>query len=321
MVLKVGSLFAGIGGIDLAFQQAGCKVVWAIEKDAACCQTYWHNFLDTRLCEADIQTVNPQSFSAIDILVAGFPCQPFSVAGKQLGFADIRGTLFYEIARFAKELQPQCIFLENVPNLMEHDEGRTFLVIHNVLSELGYFVRYQVMRASEYGGIPQIRDRIYIVAFKDIKLCDHFSYPEKIELALGIETILRRNQKKDDAYYLGTDAFGQFASKIVTRKNCIYRVYHESIKPTANQMCPTLTASMGMRSNQVHLVRDDFGVRRLTIRECLEFQGFLRTFSFPKTITLKDAYKQCGNTVVVPVVKRIAQKICDVIDYYDLEDE
>ncbi len=322
MALKVGSLFAGIGGIDLAFQQAGCNIVWAIEKDSACCKTYRYNFPETKLYEEDIQSVEPKFLSEIDILVAGFPCQPFSVAGKQLGFADIRGTLFYEIARFAKELQPQCLFLENVPNLMEHDNGRTFLVIHNVLSELGYFFRYQVIRASEYGGVPQIRDRIYIVAFKDIKLCDHFTYPEKIELSLSIEAILKRSQKQNDIYYyLEMDAFGKYAAKIVTRKDCIYRVYHESIKPTSNQMCPTLTASMGTRANQVHLVRDDFGVRKLTIRECLEFQGFPKTFCFPSSITIADAYKQCGNTVVVPVVKRIAKKLRDVLDYFDLEDE
>ncbi len=313
--MTVGSLFSGIGGIDIGFNQAGFSVAWAIEKDAACCRTYRHNFPNINLIESDICKVETERLSTVDVIAAGFPCQPFSIAGKQLGFADIRGTLFYEVARIARDLQPRCLFLENVPNLIEHDKGRTFITIHNVLSELGYFIRYKVMRASEYGNVPQIRDRIYIVAFKDIADCDNFEYPECEKLTLTIDQIIKRDEQKQKVYYYSDDdKFAITARKIVKQKDSIYRVYHDSIKITQNRMCPTLTASMGTQKNQVHLIVDDFGLRKLTVRECLDFQGFPSSFAIPFSNTIEEAYKQCGNTVCVPVVKRIAERIKGVIE-------
>lgn len=316
MELSVGSLFAGIGGIDIAFQQSGFNVKWAIEKDSACCRTYRHNFSDINLIENDICLVNPSELEYVDILVAGFPCQAFSIGGLQRGFEDKRGNLFFEIQKFIEYNEPRFVFLENVPNLIEHDNGNTFNRIHNALSELNYTIRYKVMRASEYGGVPQIRDRIYIVAFRDDEECEKFSFPEKIELTTSIEEVLQRNVKKHVVYYYDKrHPFYSKANNIVNRKDSIYRVYHESIKCTQNQMCPTLTATMGTRANQVHLVRDNYGIRKLTINECLRFQGFPANFRFPNTITLTGAYKQIGNSVCVPVIQRIAQHIrtlCDI---------
>ena len=310
MALKVGSLFSGIGGIDIAFQQAVYKVAWAIEKDAACCRTYRHNFKDVDLIETDIRNVDPCTLERVDIITAGFPCQPFSIAGNQRGFDDERGRLFYEVGRFIKTHKPRFVFLENVPNLMEHNEGKTFLVVHDVLADLNYSIRYRVFRASEYGGVPQIRDRIYIVAFRDQEDCDRFGFPDKMDLQLSIEDVLVRSQPKHEIYYYTQDDdFYKKASKIVKSHDAIYRVYHESIKVTQNHMCPTLTASMGTSKNQVPLVVDDFGLRKLTLQECLNFQGFPKEYYFPNTITIEDAYKQVGNTVCVPVVKRIAEQI------------
>lgn len=310
MALKIGSLFSGIGGIDLAFQQAGFKIEWAIEKDVACCRTYMHNFKDTLLIENDIRYVDPSMLCDVDVITAGFPCQPFSVAGKQRGFNDARGHLFYEVGKFISAYKPRLIFLENVPNLMDHDEGKTFNIVHNILSELDYSIRYRVLRASEYGGIPQIRDRIYIVAFREQEDCDVFQFPDKMDLNVTIEDVLQRNQKKHEIYYYSEDSlFYKKASKIVVKRDSIYRVYHDSIKITQNRMCPTLTASMGTTKNQVPLIVDDYGLRKLTLRECLDFQGFPKEFYFPKNIALNDAYKQVGNSVCVPVIKRIATEI------------
>lgn len=271
MELTVGSLFSGIGGIDIAFQQAGFNVKWAIEKDVACCRTYRHNFRDVTLIEKDIRGVNPNDLEKVDVITAGFPCQPFSIAGKQRGFDDERGHLFYEVGKFISAYKPRFVFLENVPNLMEHNGGKSFLVVHDVLADLNYSIRYRVLRASEYGGVPQIRDRIYIVAFREQEDCDRFEFPDKMDLQFSIEDVLLRSQRKHEIYYYTQDDdFYKKASQIVTRYDSIYRVYHESIKVTQNKMCPTLTASMGIYSNQVPLVKDEYGIRRLTIRECLE---------------------------------------------------
>ena len=314
MELSVGSLFSGIGGIDIAFQQVGFNIKWAIEKDPACCRTYRHNFRDANLIGTDIRLVNPSKLECVDGLVAGFPCQAFSIGGFQRGFEDHRGNLFFEIKKFITYNEPRFVFLENVPNLIEHDNGKTFIQIHNLFSELNYTLRYKVMRASEYGGVPQIRDRIYIVAFRNEEYCEEFSFPEKIELKATIEEILQRNVKKHKVYYYGKeDSFYIKANSIVSRSDSIYRVYHESVKCTQNRMCPTLTASMGTRANQVHLVRDNFGIRKLTIGECLRFQGFPEEFRFPNTITLNDAYKQIGNSVCVPVIQRIASNIFELV--------
>ena len=312
--MQIGSLFSGIGGLELGFMQAGFTVAWAIEKDAACCRTYRHNFKDVNLIETDIRNVDPSMLDCVDVITAGFPCQPFSIAGKQRGFDDERGHLFYEVGRFIKTHRPRFVFLENVSNLMEHDEGKTFLVVHDVLADLNYSIRYRVLRASEYGGVPQIRDRIYIVAFRDQEDCDRFEFPSKMDLEVTIEDVLNRKQKKHDIYYYSiADPFYKKASKIVTRHDSIYRVYHDSIKVTQNRMCPTLTASMGISKNQVPLVVDDFGFRKITLQECLNFQGFPKEYYFTNNITIDDAYKQVGNSVCVPVIRRIAEKINEAI--------
>ena len=308
--MRVGSLFSGIGGIDLGFSQAGFQIAWGIENDPASCNTYRANLKSDLLIEQDIRNVRVETLPHIDVIVAGFPCQAFSVGGKQQGFSDNRGNLFFEIARFVQFHKPRYIFLENVANLIQHNNGKTFHVIYNTLIQYGYYIRYRVMRASEYGNIPQIRDRIYIVAFREIEDCDNFSFPEPIELKTQISDIINRTKQVHDVYYYkNNDPFSLAAKEIVKRKDSIYRVYHSSIKLTQNFMCPTLTASMGTQKNQVPLIRDDYGVRKLTPRECLCFQGFPDAFVFPKTTTLENAYKQIGNSVCVPVIKRIAEKI------------
>jgi DNA (cytosine-5)-methyltransferase 1 len=304
-------MFAGIGGICLGFKQAGCSIVWANEKDKAACNTYRHNFGGGWLCESDICKVVPQSIPDFDILTAGFPCQPFSIAGEQRGFRDPRGNLFFEIARIVDVKRPKVIFLENVSNLVEHDNGRTFLVIYNSLAQFGYAVRYKVMDAHVYGNIPQPRSRIFIAAFLDYDMCDRFKFPEPIDLTQGINDVINRGDKKHGSYYYSTDSevVQQYGSQILDR-NYIYRISDKGLIRVRNHYCPTLTANMGFYPNRVPVVCDDYGIRRLTHRECLDFQGFPAEYGFPKTITVDDAYRQIGNSVCVPVIRRIAEQIC-----------
>ena len=155
--MRVCSLFSGIGGIDLGFQQAGFDIVWANEFDKDAARTYRHNFGTSHLVEADIRSVDPSAIPDFDVLVAGFPCQPFSIMGFKKGFKDPRGNLFFEIARIAEAKLPKVIFLENVANLLEHDEGKSFLTVYNALVPLGYTFKYQVMDAMEYAGFKLVR--------------------------------------------------------------------------------------------------------------------------------------------------------------------
>jgi DNA (cytosine-5)-methyltransferase 1 len=310
MGLNVASMFAGIGGICLGFKQAGDDIVWANERDKAACKTYRHNFGGGWLIESDICKIEPQTIPDFDVLTAGFPCQPFSIAGEQKGFRDPRGNLFFEIARVVDIKRPKVIFLENVCNLMEHDNGRTFLVIYNSLAGFGYAVRYKVMDAHEYGNIPQPRSRIFIVAFLDYDMCDTFNFPDPIDLTLGINDVINRSERKHGAYYYNADSevVKQYRSKIIER-DYIYRISDKGLIRVRNHYCPTLTANMGFYPNRVPIVCDNYGIRKLTHRECLDFQGFPADYGFPKTITIDDAYRQIGNSVCVPVIKRIAERI------------
>ncbi|WP_409969658.1 DNA (cytosine-5-)-methyltransferase [Bengtsoniella intestinalis] len=310
--LKVASLFAGIGGICLGFRQAGFEVVWANERDHKACNTYRKNWKDTSLVEEDISKIDPHTIPDFDVLVAGFPCQPFSTAGKQRGFSDPRGNLFFEIARIADIKKPSVIFLENVANLQEHDKGRTFLTIYNTLVELGYVIRYRIMTSMRHGNIPQLRNRIFIVAFLDEGACQRFVYPEEIPLERTIHDIVHSNIQQHEIYYCNAEIQQEFASQIIDQDS-IYQMTDWGLRKNRNHVCPTLTAFMGMRKGRVPMVRDDFGIRYLTLRECLDFQGFPETFKFPNTIQIQDAYKQIGNSVTVPVIRRIAENLFTVM--------
>ncbi len=306
---SICSLFSGIGGIDIAFQQVGFNIVFANEYDKAACKTYRHNFSGDYLFEADIKTLKSDSIPDFEVLTAGFPCQPFSIAGKQRGFDDKRGNLFFEIIRIIDKKRPSIVFLENVPNLIQHDNGMTFLVIYNSLAQFGYTVFYKVMSGNDYGNLPQIRKRIYIVAVSDDNVVKKFHHIDPITLCKSSEDIIKRNIKQHDIYYYNDKQMFQYLSENMKDKKAIYRITDTEVRRTKNKMCPTLTANMGTYPNRVPVIWDDYGIRKLTLRECLEFQGFPKEFHFPNSITIDDAYKQIGNSVCVPVVKRIAERI------------
>lgn len=312
--LKIGSLFAGIGGIDLAFAQAGFEIVWANEIDKDACKTYQHNFPDTILSEYDIRKIKASSIPDFNILTAGFPCQSFSVCGNKKGFEDERGNLFFEIMRFADEKKPEVIFLENVANLTEHDNGKTFNRIHNELSERNYYIRYIIADACNYG-IPQHRTRTYIVAFNDFEMCNKFKFPEEQPLKKHIFDIIDRSIRADDKYYLDEKSVQyQKMKAAITDKNQIYRFSDYGIQKSKDGISFTLKANMGTWYNRVPVIKDNFGIRTITPKECLALQGFPATFDFPD-IPIKSMYKQSGNTVVVRVVKQIAKHIKDTGEY------
>ena len=311
--MKVCSLFSGIGGIDLAFKQAGFEIVWANEFDRDAAKTYRHNFGGDHLVERDIKSVKTEDIPDFDVLVAGFPCQPFSIAGKQKGFDDPRGNLFFEIARIVKDKRPPVIFLENVANLLQHDDGKTFLTIYNALVPFGYTFKYRVMDAIEYGNVPQHRTRIFIVAFLDNDKCEQFEFPDKLKLTVKLNDILVRNAKHDSSYYYTDNSvYYEDLERIVTDKSALYKIYDSGVSGKAYYVCPTLTANMGTFPDRVPIIKDDYGIRKITPYECLALQGFPKEYRFPK-IPMASAYKQCGNSVVVPVIRRIAEKIKEVM--------
>ena len=312
--LRVCSLFSGIGGIDLGFQQAGFDIVWANEFDKDAATTYKLNFGNDLLSEKDIRKVDINVIPAFDVLVAGFPCQPFSSAGKQKGFEDPRGDLFFQIARIVEAKRPQYVFLENVSNLLDHDDGKSFLTVYNTLVPYGYSFRYRVMDSFEYGNIPQHRKRIFIVGFLDEEKCERFSFPEKIECKTKLNDFIDRHTKHDKSYYYdGNSFYYTDLKRIVTDYNALYKINDRGVSTKAYYICPTLTANMGTFPDRVPIVIDDYGIRKITPYECLALQGFPKDFRF-SGIPMNSAYKQCGNSVVVPVIRRIAERIRAIIE-------
>lgn len=314
--MKLASFFAGVGGIDLAFEQAGFIPTYANEIKDTSCQTFEENF-SVKVDNRDIKDVLPSDIPRCEVFVAGFPCQAFSIAGHRQGFNDEkgRGTLFFELLRLIKEKKPAVVFLENVKNLRTHDKGNTFKVIYDSLSNLGYHISYEVLNSYKYGDIPQNRERIYIVAFLDEKKWEKFKFPEEIELKNTIHKYINFKDKLDDRYYY-TPEKCRFYNELLTgmrSNNTLYQWRRQYVRENKNNLCPTLTANMGTGGHNVPLVKTLTGIRKLTPRECFNFQGFPLDFKLPSHLSHGKLYEQAGNSVVVPVVKRIADNILSAL--------
>ena len=309
--MKVCSLFCGIGGIDLAFEQAGHEIIWANDDNKFACMTYRHNFPKVNLVKADIRSIDKSTIPDCDIVTAGFPCQPFSVCGKQKGFSDERGNLFFEVGKVIDAKQPKIVFLENVANLTEHDNGKTFNIIHNELAGRGYYIRYIIADACDYG-IPQHRTRTYVVAFKSKSECDNFVFPKKVSLGKRITDIIDLSVKADERYYYsqGTAKYERL-NKAITDKNQLYRFSDWGIQSSKDGIAFTLKANMGTYPNRIPIIKDDFDIRNITPRECLALQGFSPSFAFPDSVPEREQYKQAGNTVCISAVNSIAKKLAN----------
>lgn len=300
-------MFAGIGGIDLAFVQVGCEIVWANEIDRYACKTYKLNFGDDILAEGDIGGILTKDIPNIDILTAGFPCQAFSSVGLLKGFDDPRGNLFFEVIRIVKDIRPRVVFLENVANLLKHDNGNTFKIIKNLLEVLGYTVLFRVMNATQYGDIPQQRNRIYIVAFRYQTNCLKFIFPDMIPLTKTAFDLFDK-QRQNDKYYMDGHRMWDQMMEYMTERNRIYRFTDWGLSRGRVGICPTLLAAMGSRFERIPFFYDDYSVRLMTPRECARIQGFPENYVFSE-INEKQVYKQIGNSVAIPVVRRIAKNI------------
>ena len=315
-MFRCASFFAGVGGIDLGFEQAGFDVVYANEICEKASLTFKQNHeiqLDTR----DIRDVKSSEIPDFDVMLAGFPCQAFSVAGYRQGFDDEkgRGNLYFELERIMEEKKPSVVLLENVKNLVGHDKGRTFSIIRNSMQSLGYEIHHKVMNACDYGDIPQNRERIYVVGFLDSGISDCFKFPDKVQLETTIGDIFDFEERVDDRYYYGEDAYMYpDLKREVTSNETVYQWRRKYVRENKSKLCPTLTANMGTGGHNVPLILTAHGIRKLTPKECFMIQGFDTTFELPDEVANSHLYKQAGNSVVVPVIRRIAKSIMSAIN-------
>ncbi|RIY34221.1 DNA (cytosine-5-)-methyltransferase [Psittacicella melopsittaci] len=301
---KVIDLFAGIGGIRLGFQQTGkTHVVFSSEIDKFAAKTYRLNYGEEP-CR-DITQISNEQIPEHDILLAGFPCQAFSQAGKKLGFADTRGTLFFEVARILEAKRPRAFLLENVKNLVSHDRGNTFKTIIRVLEELDYQVYYQVLKARDFG-VPQNRERIYIVGFdkQQVKACRDFTFPQATGKVTRVGDIL---ETQVDSKYTISDKLWQGHQRRKAEHQEKGNGFGYSLFDHESPYTNTISARYYKDGSEILIAQDKANPRKLTPREAARLQGFPEEFIIP--VSDMQSYKQFGNSVSVPVINAIAKQI------------
>lgn len=299
--MRVVSLFSGIGGLDKGFEDTGFEVIWANDFDKYAVQTYAANF-DNEIVYGDINKISLEDIPDCEVIIGGFPCQAFSMMGEQRGFEDARGTLFFRIAEIIKDkidkgVKPKAIILENVRALRTHDSGRTFKTIEKILKEdLGYKVFVDVLNSADYG-VPQTRNRTYIVCFSNTDA--EFEYPEKEALNITLQDVLEHDV--NEKYFLSD----KILPTILSNGTGGYKAKSEIDLPIARPLCATM-AKMH-RACQDNYVTQNGKVRRLTPRECARLQGFDDSFIIP--VSDSQAYKQFGNAVTVNVSRAVANSV------------
>ena len=308
-------LFAGIGGFRIPMQNLGGACVVSSEFDSNAQRTYLHNFGEVPFGDITRESTKGYIPNDFDVLCAGFPCQAFSVAGHRRGFEDARGTLFFDVAEIIRRKRPKAVFLENVKNLKSHDEGRTFEVITNTLQDLGYVVFHKIMNSMEYANVPQNRERIFIVCFDPDQVPNYheFSFPERVELTKNIHDCI--DLGVTDAKYFYTKKMNHYDELVsgITDPNSVYQWRRQYVRQNKSSVCPTLTANMGTGGHNVPLILTQKGIRKLTPKECLNFQGYPQEYQFPTSLADSAKYKQAGNSVVVPLIQRVCERIVKVI--------
>lgn len=311
------AFFAGVGGIELGFKETGkFRIVYANEFDKNACKTYTENNPDTPLDNRDIHAVKAYEIPDANVIMGGFPCQAFSIAGYRKGFEDDRGDLFFEMLRMINAKHPRIVFIENVKNLVSHDHGNTFKVIREALVENGYYIKWKVLNSKDYGNVPQNRERIYVVGFINKADYDAFTFPKPIRLTKTIHDIIDFHNKKDEKYYYrkGKQPFYDKLVPAITSQDTIYQWRRQYVRENKAGVVPTLTANMGTGGHNVPLILTDTNeIRKLTPKETFNAQGYPSDFKLPN-IANGQLYKQAGNSVVVPVIHRIAEQIVNALD-------
>lgn len=303
VMIRFIDLFAGIGGIRLPFDELGYNCVFSSEWDKAACMTYAANFGEYP--HGDITKIAEQDIPSHDLLLAGFPCQAFSIMGKMQGFADTRGTMFFEIERILSYHKPSIILLENVKQLTSHDKGRTFKVIMTRLTELGYFVKWKILNALDFG-LPQKRERVIIVGFRDEQ--EFFKFEFDFEtIKYNLSNILEKDEDVDKSLFASDRIVQKRQEKTKDKKVFYPSIWHENKSGNVSVLDYACALRTGASYNYL-LVN---GYRRPSSRELLRLQGFPDSFKI--VVSHQEIRRQTGNSVAVPMIRAIAKKIDNII--------
>lgn len=315
--LKMIDLFSGTGAFTYAFENTGkVECVFSNDMSESSKKIYDYNFKNHKLTLKDLNDVDVKDIPSHDILTGGFPCQPFSIAGKQKGFDDERSNVFWKIMKIVDYHKPKFIILENVKNLVSHDKQNTFTIIKNEISNRGYTIFFNILNTSEITGIPQNRERIYIVCIKstELNMIKNFNLEFQKIKKTAISEMLEPIENIDSKYYYTEkSSTWNLIKETVKNKSTVYQYRRVYVRENKSSECPTLTANMGTGGHNVPLILDDKGIRKLTPRECFNFQGFPHTYKLPK-LSDSSLYKLAGNAVSLPVVKLIADRLIKIIE-------
>jgi DNA (cytosine-5)-methyltransferase 1 len=311
--MRVCDLFCGTGGFSVAFEKYGFQSVFANDIEPSSKQFYELNCKGSFILK-DMNTFTKEEIHKLpdfDILTGGFSCQPFSIAGKKLGFKDNRSDVFWKVLDFLEIKRPLIFLLENVKNLVSHDDGNSFHTILECLKEKGYYVKYSVLDTSKVSNIPQGRERIYIIGFLDEKKYEQFEFPQsKKRECVPIHSLLEENVS-EKYFYDTSKIYDKIKDEIkdeITEKNTVYQYRRHYIRQNKSGLVPTLTKNMGSGGHNCPLIKYKGRIRKLTPKECFMFQGFPETYKLP-VLSDSKLYQFAGNAISVCVVEKIIEKL------------
>ncbi len=317
--ITVAEFFAGVGGFSTGLESIAPQMfstVFANDVDSKCALTFNVNRSDNLTMRVDdIHNLSPADVPPADLYVAGFPCQPFSVAGLQMGFDDPRSSALLKLLELIEINRPSMLLFENVKNLLSHDHGRSLKGIVQMLMDRGYSVAYHVLDTAKITPFPQHRERLFIVGALDRDFIERFQFPlesdDKQERFTVRELLTREPAPTKYTYPESRSCYNVLRENII-EPYVVYQLRRVYVRKNQSGQCPTLTANMGTGGNNVPIICDDHGtIRKFTPRECFRLQGFPESFKFPPKTSDTQLYKQAGNAVSVPVIRAIGQCLLD----------
>lgn len=315
--LRLADFCAGSGAFSLIFDKLELAyTVYANDSEKNCKKFFDENSKNCKLYLSDIFDLKIENIPQMDILTAGFPCQPFSKAGKQEGFKDERSNVFYKLMEIIKYHKPRFVIFENVKNLQSHDDGKTFEIIIQNIKEANYYFKYKILNTCKISTIPQNRERIYIICFKFQNDFENFKFPENIsESNLSIKDFLENNINSKYYYNNEIKIYGKLLEDVkkTIDKNIIYQYRRFYVTENKKNVCPTLTANMGSGGHNVPILKDKNGIRKLTPKECFYLQGFSSDLKISSKMSDSALYKIAGNAVSLPVIEKIGLQLIKIL--------
>ena len=325
-----GCIFAGMGGLASGFENSGFKILWANDSNASACATFRHRFQSVRVIQKSIEqlSVRLDQLDTVDVLIGGFPCQSFSQAGSRKGFGDPRGRLFFQIPRLLSEFSikriPRLVVLENVPHLLYGSRGSWFAQVQHTLRQAGYWFRREscwVVNVHKETSLPQDRHRLFMVAASR----RHFRYnpfsPPHSHFSthrMTIDDVVDRTTQGHTSLYLKPHT--KYHSMIMdamnngtSRKN-VYQIRRSYVREKKNRLCPTLTANMGLGGHNVPFIEDQWGIRRLSVQEVAQLQGFSTFINLFPSLSSPERYRLLGNAVCVRLATRLASRCRQILE-------